>query len=178
MIFRSVFLKQFAKSSSDFQQALDIMGAFTVRNATEEDAAAIADIYNHYVLHTVVTFEEETVPVESMVDRIQQVRADYPWLVAVEDEQVLGYAYANAWHVRPAYRHSVESSVYLDSRACGRGIGTLLYKTSSRASARQISHRHRRCCAPQCGERCTARKVWISIGCNVPPSWPKSGKMD
>ena len=76
-----------------------------IRPATSADAAAIAAIYNHYVLNTVVTFEEEAVPVADMGWRLEEVAAaKLPWLVAVEDGRILGYAYANKWKSRCAYR--------------------------------------------------------------------------
>ncbi len=99
-----------------------------IRRATPADATAIAAIYNHYVANTVVTFEEETVPVAEMARRLGEVfAADLPWLVATEDDRVLGYAYANKWKARCSYRFSVESTVYLDHAATGRGLGTALY---------------------------------------------------
>ncbi len=101
-----------------------------IRPATIADAAAITGIYNHYVLNTIVTFEEETVPVSDLVWRIEEVAAArLPWLVTVEDGRILGYAYANKWKSRCAYRYSVESTVYLDKEATGRGLGTALYKS-------------------------------------------------
>src|SRR5262245_47141090 len=100
----------------------------TIRAATSEDAEAILRIYNHYVVNTVVTFEEAPVEVPAMVERMDTVaKASLPWLVAVEDGAVVGYAYAARWHARSAYRFSVESTVYLDPSATGRGVGSLLY---------------------------------------------------
>ena len=99
-----------------------------VRAAVPDDAAAVARIYNHYVLNTVVTFEEQAVPVADMAGRIGDVQNDaYPWLVAEQDGVVIGYAYATCWKVRSAYRHSVEATIYLDPGRERRGTGTLLY---------------------------------------------------
>ncbi len=99
-----------------------------IRRATIADAAAIAAIYNHYVANTIVTFEEEAVPAADMAQRIGEVfSAGLPWLVATEDDRVLGYAYAGKWKTRCSYRFSVESTVYLDHSATGRGLGTALY---------------------------------------------------
>jgi phosphinothricin acetyltransferase len=55
-------------------------------------------------------------------------QAGLPWLVAEQDGRLLGYAYATRWRVRPAYRTSVESSVYLGGEAAGRGLGSALYR--------------------------------------------------
>lgn len=98
-----------------------------IRPVTENDAAAIAEIYNHYVLHTVVTFEEVVVPADEMVRRIREVTATHPWLVRAEGDEILGYVYARPWHVRSAYRNSVESTIYLRHDATGRGLGRELY---------------------------------------------------
>lgn len=100
-----------------------------LRAATPADAAAIAGIYNHYILNTVVTFEEEALPVEEMARRITETLAEgNPWFVWEEGGRVLGYAYAGKWKSRCSYRFSVEATVYLDPAATGRGLGTKLYR--------------------------------------------------
>lgn len=99
-----------------------------LRAATIADAAAIAGIYNHHVLNTIVTFEEDTVTVTDMTQRIAEtIAAKLPWLVWEENGVVLGYAHASKWKSRCAYRYAVESTVYLDMTATGRGLGTQLY---------------------------------------------------
>lgn len=100
-----------------------------IRNAQPNDAAAIVEIYNHYVLTTTITFEEQPVAAAQMAERIAEVQAAaLPWLVAERDGQVAGYAYASKWKPRSAYRHSVECSVYLDRQAVGGGVGSRLYE--------------------------------------------------
>jgi len=99
-----------------------------LRRAGAEDAARIAAIYNHYVAHTVITFELDPVPAEEMAARVAEINAQgLPWLVAESDNAVVGYAYASRWRARAAYRHSVESSIYLAPDVVGRGIGRALY---------------------------------------------------
>lgn len=99
-----------------------------IRPASPADAARICAIYNHYVTTTTVSFEEEPVGEREMAQRIADVAAaGLPWLVLEADGELVGYAYATNWRVRPAYRHSVESSVYLDRACAGRGYGRLLY---------------------------------------------------
>lgn len=99
-----------------------------IRAASTDDAARITAIYNHYVAHTVITFEEQAVGVSEMAARLDNVgAASLPWLVAEENGGVLGYAYASRWHARSAYRYSVESTVYLDPLHTRRGLGTALY---------------------------------------------------
>ena len=98
-----------------------------VRDATPEDAPAIAAIYNHYIAGTIVTFEEETIDASEIRTRLAQVRAaSLPWLVA-DDGNVAGYAYASPWKTRRAYRFAVEATVYLDPARTGQGVGSLLY---------------------------------------------------
>jgi phosphinothricin acetyltransferase len=100
----------------------------TIRSATSADAAVIAGIYNHYVLNTSVTFEEEAITAAEMAKRIgEALGSSLPWLVAVENGTILGYAYASKWKARSAYRHSAEATVYLAKEATGRGFGTQLY---------------------------------------------------
>jgi L-amino acid N-acyltransferase YncA len=100
----------------------------TIQTAEPSDASAIAAIYNHYVMETVITFEEEPVSDTEMAQRIQDVRAtSLPWLVAKENGQILGYAYASPWKSRSAYRFSVEVTAYAAVGRVGHGIGSLLY---------------------------------------------------
>ena len=100
-----------------------------IRNATIEDAGALCDIYNHYVLNTTITFEEKPVSLDEMRGRIAEVTASLPWYVWEEDGNVIGYAYASRWKSRSAYRFSVESSVYLHADCTGKGIGGQLYES-------------------------------------------------
>jgi phosphinothricin acetyltransferase len=99
------------------------------RRATADDAAAIASIYAPYVRATVVSFETEAPDPAEMRRRIEALGDLYPWLVACGDEgEVLGYAYACAFRARPAYRFTVETTVYVADGAHRRGIGSLLYR--------------------------------------------------
>ena len=99
-----------------------------LRPCTPADAAQICDIYNHYVRETVITFEETPVLEADMGRRIADITSHLPWLVWEADGTILGYAYATPWKVRAAYRHSVESSIYLAHHATGRGLGSRLYQ--------------------------------------------------
>lgn len=99
-----------------------------LRPASPADAAAICAIYNPYVETTAISFEEEAVSAQDMAQRIADVHAtSLPWLVLEIDGRIAGYAYATKWRVRPAYRHSVESTIYLDPACAGRGFGRVLY---------------------------------------------------
>lgn len=100
----------------------------SVRPARASDAEALARIYNYYVLNTVITFEEETVPAAVMATRVAEVQnASLPWLVAELDGVVVGYTYASKWKGRSAYRYSVETTIYLEQGREGQGLGTRLY---------------------------------------------------
>jgi len=100
-----------------------------MRDAVPGDAAAIANIYGHYVLATTVSMEFEPVDAAEMAGRIAEVQAaGLPWIVLVEDGQVAGYAYASKWRARPGYRDAVEASVYLAPALRGGGRGARLYR--------------------------------------------------
>jgi phosphinothricin acetyltransferase len=97
-----------------------------LRPVSPGDAGEIAGIYNHYIRHTAITFEEEPLTAEAMEGRIQGVIPRYPWFVWEEDGLIAGYAYAHAWHQRAAYRYAAEDSVYLRPGWERRGIGKKL----------------------------------------------------
>lgn len=100
----------------------------TVRVAATEDAEAVAAIYNHFVLGTIVTFEEEPISPAEIARRMDDVRtASLPWLIAERAGVVVGYAYATPWRARRGYRHSTEVTVYVAPGEGGLGIGSLLY---------------------------------------------------
>jgi phosphinothricin acetyltransferase len=101
----------------------------TIRLATADDAAAIANIYAPYVTDSPVSFELEAPSEAEMRGRIAAGGALYPWLVACgASGAVEGYASASAFRTRPAYRFTVETSVYLAPDATGRGVGRMLYR--------------------------------------------------
>ena len=100
----------------------------SIRPATLEDAEQIAEIYNHYVLTSTITFEEEPVSAAEMAHRISEVQAaSLPWLVATRNHRVIGFAYAHKWKARAAYRYSTEVTVYLRSGLGNSGTGSRLY---------------------------------------------------
>ena len=101
-----------------------------IRPVKPDDAAVIAEIYNHYILETSITFEEQAVSAEIIRDRIHKVKAaGLPWLVVEDHQQVVGYAYAAPWRERSAYRFSVEVTVYLSGNTQGKGLGSALYQS-------------------------------------------------
>jgi phosphinothricin acetyltransferase len=101
--------------------------AVTLRPSTPEDLPALAAIYGHNVLHGTGTFELEAPDAEEMGRRREAVLGNgLPWIVAEVGGRVVGYAYANLFRPRRAYRFCVEDSIYLDPAVQGRGIGRLL----------------------------------------------------
>jgi phosphinothricin acetyltransferase len=102
---------------------------FDMRPAEAGDFDAIQQIYGHNVLHGLASFEETPPTVEEMLRRWRAIRElGLPFIVAVDaaEDTVLGYAYAGAHRTRPAYRHSVENSVYISDAAQRRGVGRAL----------------------------------------------------
>jgi len=98
-----------------------------VRPATAADVPVIQAIYAHHVLHGLASFEIEPPTAAEMRSRFDAITgAGHPYLVAADGGTVLGYAYASAYRTRPAYRYTVEDSVYVAASQTGRGIGRQL----------------------------------------------------
>jgi L-amino acid N-acyltransferase YncA len=108
--------------------------------ASLDDASAIAGIYNRYVRDTFVSFEDEPVSVEQMRARLTSVLEAHVWYVEERDGAIRGYAYAGDFHTRAAYRHTVETTIYVDQEHTGHGIGTALYEALI-DSLRRAGHR-------------------------------------
>ncbi len=98
-----------------------------IRAATIEDSSSIASIYNEFITHSTATFELDPVPDSEMATRISTLQGKYPWLVAIKNNSVIGYAYASSWKLRAAYRHTVESTIYLHPEHRQQGVGEYLY---------------------------------------------------
>jgi L-amino acid N-acyltransferase YncA len=114
-----------------------------IRPSTEADIAQIAAIYAHHVLHGTASFETEPPDDAEIARRRSDVLArGLPYLVAEDAGAVAGYAYAGPYRARPAYRFSVEDSVYIEASRAGQGIGSLLLarliEEAEEAGARQM----------------------------------------
>lgn len=113
--------------------------AINLRTATEADLAAINDIYNHYVLHSTCTYQEEPEPLEGRQQWFRHHGKQHPIIVAVADGKVVGWGSLSAYHERSAYRRTVENSVYVHHEQHRRGIGALLLRELIQR-ARQLGH--------------------------------------
>jgi phosphinothricin acetyltransferase len=103
------------------------MSALLIRPSRAGDVAAITAIYAHHVQHGGGTFEIEPPDAAEMQRRREEVLGKaLPWLVAERDGALLGYAYANPFRARRAYRFCLEDSIYVAPEAQGRGVGRLL----------------------------------------------------
>jgi phosphinothricin acetyltransferase len=117
--------------------------ALRIRDSADSDLRTIQAIYAHHVLHGSASFELEPPDLAEIARRRADVLANgFPYLVAEQDGQVLGYAYVNFFRTRPAYRFSVENSIYVDEQCRGRGVGRRLLEAlierAEAAGARQI----------------------------------------
>ncbi|GAA3837022.1 GNAT family N-acetyltransferase [Sphaerisporangium flaviroseum] len=118
-------------------------GEPVVRAAAHEDLEAISAIYTHYVTGSVATFEENPPTTADWARRLEDLAGRrLPFLVADVDGQVAGYAYASPWRPKPAYRYTVEDSIYLAPGWTGRGLGRALLDRlltdCARAGTRQV----------------------------------------
>jgi phosphinothricin acetyltransferase len=105
------------------------MSDVEIRAAAAADLAAVTAIYDHAVRTGTATFELVPPDLAEMTRRFETLRGGgFPWLVAVLDGRVAGYAYAGPYRPRPAYRFTVENSVYLDPAVHRRGVGTRLLR--------------------------------------------------
>ena len=104
------------------------MSKTVIREASEEDAGRLLEIYAYYVEKTAITFEYDVPSPEEFRERIRRIRQRYPYLVIEKDGVIEGYAYAGVFKDRAAYDRSCEMTIYLDRGARGRGLGRELYE--------------------------------------------------
>jgi len=111
-----------------------------VRAAGEADLPAINDIYNHYVLHSTCTYQEEPETLERRRDWFRRHGASHPVTVAELNDRVVGWGSLSNYHARSAYRRTVENSVYVHHEQHRRGIGSVLLQDLI-VRARALGHR-------------------------------------
>ena len=99
----------------------------SIRPVVPGDLSAVSAIFAYYVEHTVVTFEETPRSVREWGELAVRLHGlDLPFLVAESGGEITGYAYASPWRSKPAYRHTMEDSIFVAPGATGRGLGRLL----------------------------------------------------
>ena len=108
-----------------------------VRAVRPTDAEALAALYRYYVEETAISFEYAAPDAAEFRRRIEKTTAGYPYFVAVQNGEIVGYAYAGPFIPRAAYDCSAELSIYVKRGETGKGIGKLLYHTMERALKKQ-----------------------------------------
>ncbi len=98
-----------------------------IRKVNFKDTSQIREIYNYYILNSIVNFEEKPVSMDKMKEIINDISSKFLWIVYEENEKILGYAYASVWKARSGYLHTAETSIYLKQGESKKGIGTKLY---------------------------------------------------
>lgn len=123
-----------------------------MRHARDSDLAALTEIYNHYVVHSPATFDLEPFSPEQRREWFDHYREGTPHqlLVAEEGDHLMGYATSSRFRPKPAYGTTIETTVYLNPDAAGRGIGGLLYE--------------------ELFERLRSQDVWRAVAGIVPPN--------
>lgn len=117
------------------------MSDITLRLATEADLPAINDIYNHYVGFCTCTYQETPEPIEGRRAWFARHGEKHPVVVALIDDEIVGWGSLSTFHERSAFRFTVEDSIYVKESAQGRGVGrTLIYDLIDRA--KQAGHRN------------------------------------
>ncbi|MEB8433430.1 GNAT family N-acetyltransferase [Cocleimonas sp. KMM 6892] len=104
------------------------MSSGLIRSVTTDDAAAICEVYNYYIENTCISFEYDPVSVEEMTRRISATTESYPWIVYEQQGKIIGYAYANKYAVREAYKGTLEVTIYTENGNGEKGLGTKLYQ--------------------------------------------------
>lgn len=107
----------------------------TIRPIEKRDIARCTEIYNYYIENTTVTFEEIPLSVAEFEARVCRITAEYPYFAAIEDGEVVGYAYLDKYNERSAYRYTADISIYLDKTRVASGTGSLLLAELERAAS-------------------------------------------
>jgi len=160
-----------------------------IREAFDSDAQPISEIYNYYIINSIITFETEAITAEEIAHRIEKYKQVGDYLVFEDNGVVIGYAYVSMFRDRKAYENSVESTIYLKDGYGGKGIGFELYsELLARASTKYhvlvagISLPNE--ASVKLHEKCGFKKVgqfpevgrkfekWIDVG-----FWQKSGNV-
>jgi len=114
-----------------------IKAKYIIRKATPGDAGKILSVYAPYVKETAITFEYDVPSEEEFRERIKNTLQRYPFIVAEQENEIVGYSYTGAFKERRAYDWAVETSIYLKAGARGCGIGRSLYQVLENVSRAQ-----------------------------------------
>ena len=108
-----------------------------LRIASPEDARKLRDIYAPYVKKTAITFEYDVPTVKEFKNRIKTTLENYPYIVSLDKDEIVGYAYLGRFKARRAYDWSAETSIYVKEEFRGRGIGKILYQALEKTAQKQ-----------------------------------------
>ncbi len=111
-----------------------------IRKVQIEDAKQLLEIYNYYVENSIVTFDIEPLSLHGFIEKMVSINEVYPFLIYEENGEILGYAYGSRWRPKLAYKHTVESTVYVKHSVHGKQIGTQLYTELLRLFKEQKFH--------------------------------------
>lgn len=113
------------------------MDDIKIRIASVDDVEKLLEIYAPYVENTAITFEYTVPSQKEFKERIRHTLEKYPYLVAEKEDEIVGYAYAGAFHARVAYDWAVETSIYVSMNHKREGIGSRLYEALEYALKKQ-----------------------------------------
>lgn len=122
---------------SPFKRRIAMNDDILLRPAQLKDAAALLNIYKPYITDTIITFEYDVPTLEEFTERVRDISSKFPYIVAEENKEILGYAYAHTFRERAAYNWSVETSIYVSLSKRRSGIGRLLYDELERLLIKQ-----------------------------------------
>ncbi|MEL0456099.1 N-acetyltransferase family protein [Flavobacteriaceae bacterium SZ-1-7] len=111
-----------------------------IRQVHIDDAKSLLEIYNYFVSNSVVTFDIEPLSLDAFENKMAHIIAEYPFLVFEESNELLGYAYGSRFRPKPAYKNTVETTVYVKNGLHGKQIGTQLYKELLQLLKKQNLH--------------------------------------
>ncbi len=160
-------------------ETADCAAMANVRPATETDLPVIAAVYAHWVEHSVVTFDLEAPDVDEWGRRRDAaVTGGHPWMVTELDGRVAGYATASPFRPKPAYRSTVETTIYLDVAHVGRGLGRPLYEALLEEAANAVvpprgGGNH----AAQPGIGRAPRGAWVRVGRGLRAGRPQARRV-
>lgn len=98
-----------------------------IRDAKTSDIESIREIYNHYILNSVFTYEYDPISHQEMKSRFESIYLTHPFIVYEENNKILGYGYLTEFKPRKGYMYTKEVSIYLDQNFMNKGIGTKIY---------------------------------------------------